>query len=93
MEPVCTLCVCRISRQEIPRAKAPCHKRAYCFIHYYLYERGIDVQFLKRFYQDEGGDMAEKAVVMAAIIIGAYATWRLLGNRISGLISQVAGAI
>ena len=39
------------------------------------------------------GDMAEKAVVMAAIIIGAYATWRLLGNRISRLASQVAGAI
>ena len=51
------------------------------------------MQFLKRFYQDEGGDMAEKAVVMAAIIIGAYATWRLLGNRISGLVNQVAGAI
>ena len=51
------------------------------------------MQFLKRFYKDEGGDMAEKAVVMAAIIIGAYATWRLLGNCISGLISQVAGAI
>ena len=49
--------------------------------------------FLKRFYQDERGDMAEKAVVMAAIIIGAYATWRLLGTRISALVSQVVSAI
>jgi hypothetical protein len=37
--------------------------------------------------------MAAKAVAMAAIPIGAYATWRLLGNRISGLVSQVGGAI
>ena len=51
------------------------------------------MQFLKRFYRDERGDMAEKAVVMAAIIIGAYATWRLLGSRISALVSQVSGAI
>ena len=79
MKPVCTLCVC--------------WNPAHCAIQHFLHERGIDMQFLKRFYQDEGGDMAEKAVVMAAIIIGAYATWRLLGNRISGLVSQVAGAI
>lgn len=51
------------------------------------------MEFLKGFYQDEHGDMAEKAVVMAAIIIGAYATWRLLGTRISSLVSQVASAI
>jgi hypothetical protein len=51
------------------------------------------MRFLRKLYLDERGDMAEKAVVMAAIIIGAYATWRLLGNRISGLVSQVAGAI
>jgi hypothetical protein len=51
------------------------------------------MEFLKRFYRDERGDMAEKAVVMAAIIIGAYAVWQLLGNRIAGLVSEVAGAI
>ena len=34
------------------------------------------MEFLRRFAQDERGDMAEKAVVMAAIIIGAYAAWR-----------------
>ena len=62
-------------------------------VQHFFHERGIDMRFLKRFYQDEGGDMAEKAVVMAAIIIGAYATWRLLGSRISSLVSQVTGAI
>jgi hypothetical protein len=51
------------------------------------------MEFLKRFCRDERGDMAEKAVVMAAIIIGAYAVWQLLGNRIAGLVSEVAGAI
>ena len=51
------------------------------------------MEFLKRFYRDERGDMAEKAVVMAAIIIGAYAVWQLLGNRIAGLVSEVAGAV
>ena len=35
-----------------------------------------------RFCRDGRGDMAEKAVVMAAIIIGAYAVWQLLGNRL-----------
>ena len=49
--------------------------------------------FFTRFYQDEQGDMAEKAVVMAAIIIGAFAVWRLLGQQIAALVSQVAGAI
>ena len=51
------------------------------------------MDFLKQFYNDERGDMAEKAVVMAAIIIGAYAVWQLLGNRIAGLVSEVAGAV
>ena len=50
-------------------------------------------EFLKRFCRAEHGDMAEKAVVVAAIIIGAYAVWQLLGNRIAGLASEVAGAI
>ena len=51
------------------------------------------MKFLKRFPQDEGGDMAEKAVVMAAIIIGAFAVWQLLGARIASLVGEVAAAI
>ncbi len=51
------------------------------------------MEFLKRFYRDESGDMAEKAVIMAAIIIGAYAAWRALGSRITALVTQVSGAL
>ena len=51
------------------------------------------MQFLTRFYQDEGGDMAEKAVVMAAIIIGAYMAWRALRQRIVALVQRVSGAV
>jgi len=47
------------------------------------------MEFLKRFAKDERGDMAEKAVVMAAIIIGAYAAWRVLGGRIASLVGRV----
>jgi len=46
------------------------------------------MEFLKRFAKDERGDMAEK-VVMAAIIIGAYAAWRVLGGRIASLVGRV----
>lgn len=48
---------------------------------------------IERFFADENGDMAEKAVVMAAIIIGAYVLWRGLGARIGTLVSDVTGAI
>ena len=45
----------------------------------------------QEFLHDESGDMAEKAVIMAAIIIAAYTAFRLLGNNISSLVNNVAG--
>lgn len=51
------------------------------------------MEFLRRFARDERGDMAEKAVVMAAIIIGAYAAWRVLGTRITALVGRVGSSL
>ena len=51
------------------------------------------MDLIKRFVRDENGDMAEKAVVMAAIIIGAYVVWRALGNQIASVVSSVIGSM
>ena len=45
------------------------------------------------FLVDTRGDMAEKAVVMALIIVVAYAAFRLLGGNISDLVSRIAGLV
>ena len=45
------------------------------------------------FVTDKKGDMAEKAVVMALVLLAAYAAFRLLGGNISDLVSAVAGKI
>ena len=42
---------------------------------------------------DRRGDMAEKAVVMALIILVAYAAFRLLGGNISDLVTRIANLV
>jgi len=43
-----------------------------------------------RFLKGTRGQIAEKAVVMFAIIVAAYAAYRLLGNRIAQVVRTVA---
>jgi len=45
------------------------------------------------FIQDERGDMAEKAVVWAVIILAAVGAFILLGERIAEAVRNVAGNI
>ena len=45
------------------------------------------------FLRDEKGDMAEKAVVWALIILVAVGAFALLGGRIADAVTNVAGAI
>jgi hypothetical protein len=40
---------------------------------------------------DTRGDMAEKAVVMAAIIVIAYSAYTFLGGQIKFLVNMVGG--
>ena len=47
---------------------------------------------IKAFLADDRGDMAEKGVVLAVIILAALAMWQALGAKISGWVSRVAGA-
>jgi Flp pilus assembly pilin Flp len=47
---------------------------------------------LTRFIRDDGGDMAEKGVVLAVIVLAALFAWQLLGGRIAAWVSSVAGA-
>lgn len=42
---------------------------------------------------DRRGDMAEKAIVMALIILVAYAAFRLLGGNISDLVTRIADLV
>lgn len=46
----------------------------------------------KAFIHDEQGDMAEKGVVLAVIILAALAMWQLLGSKIASWVSRVAGS-
>jgi len=48
---------------------------------------------LFRIFVDRRGDMAEKAIVMALIIIVAYAAFRLLGGNISDLVTRIANLV
>ena len=48
---------------------------------------------LYMFLTDRRGDMAEKALVMALIIIVAYGAFRLLGGNISDLVQRIANLI
>ncbi len=43
--------------------------------------------------EDTRGDMAEKAVVMFAIIIAAAMAYQTLGGAIAGVVYGVAGSI
>jgi hypothetical protein len=45
------------------------------------------------FLMDRRGDMAEKAVVMALVLLAAYAAFRLLGGNISDLVNAIANKI
>jgi hypothetical protein len=54
--------------------------------------KGVQHQ-LYRFFVDIRGDMAEKAIVMALIIIVAYAAFRLLGGNISDLVTRIANLV
>lgn len=51
-----------------------------------------EAQHLLGFIRDDRGDMAEKAVMMAAIIVIAILLWRLLGVQIANTLQQVVGA-
>lgn len=42
---------------------------------------------------DRRGDMAEKAVVMALVLLAAYAAFRLLGGNIADLVNTIANKI
>ena len=48
---------------------------------------------LSTWVQDQRGDMAEKAVVMFAIIIAAATAYQFLGSAIAGVVNSVAGSI
>jgi hypothetical protein len=48
---------------------------------------------LYSFLTDSRGDMAEKAIVMALIILVAYAAFRLLGGNISDLVTRIANLV
>ena len=54
--------------------------------------KGVQHQ-LYRIFMDRRGDMAEKAIVMALIIIVAYAAFRLLGGNISELVTRIANLV
>ncbi|MBN1887896.1 MAG: hypothetical protein JW850_07885 [Thermoflexales bacterium] len=46
----------------------------------------------EQFIHDERGDMAEKGVVLAVIILAALAMWQALGSRIATWVSRVTNA-
>lgn len=48
---------------------------------------------LREFLNDETGDMAQTAVIMAAIIIVGYGAFRILGVNIAALVNRVSSAI
>jgi len=48
---------------------------------------------LKLFLLDNQGDMAEKAVVMVAIIIVSLVAWQFLGGKIARLVNKVGGSL
>jgi Flp pilus assembly pilin Flp len=52
----------------------------------------LNKKTMTRFIHDDGGDMAEKGVVLAVIVLAALFAWQLLGNRIAAWVSSVAGA-
>ena len=45
------------------------------------------------FLTDDRGDMAEKAAVLAAILLVAFLAVRLLGDQIAALVTKVASAL
>jgi hypothetical protein len=45
------------------------------------------------FLTDDRGDMAEKAAVLAAILLVAFLAFRLLGDQIAALVTKVASAL
>ncbi len=47
---------------------------------------------VQAFIRDERGDMAEKGVVLAVIILAALAMWQLLGTKIASWVSRVANS-
>jgi len=47
---------------------------------------------IEAFITDDRGDMAEKGVVLAVIILACLAMWQALGTKISSWVSRVAGA-
>lgn len=51
------------------------------------------VEKARCFIRDERGDMAEKAVVWAVIILAAVGAFILLGDRIAEAVRNVAGNI
>jgi hypothetical protein len=45
------------------------------------------------FLTDDKGDMAEKAAVLAAILLVAFFAFKLLGDQIVALVTKVASAL
>jgi hypothetical protein len=48
---------------------------------------------VQSFLMDDRGDMAEKAAVLAAILLVAFLAFRLLGDQIAALVTKVASAL
>jgi hypothetical protein len=48
---------------------------------------------VQSFLSDDRGDMAEKAAVLAAILLVAFLAFRLLGDQIAALVTKVASAL
>jgi hypothetical protein len=48
---------------------------------------------IRSFLTDERGDMAEKAAVLAAILLVAFLAFRLLGDQIASLVTKVASVL
>jgi hypothetical protein len=48
---------------------------------------------IQSFLEDDRGDMAEKAAVLAAVLLVAFLAFRLLGDQIATLVTKVASAL
>jgi Flp pilus assembly pilin Flp len=51
-----------------------------------------EINTVHDFIQDERGDMAEKGVVLAVIILACLAMWQTLGAKIGSWVDQVSNA-
>jgi Flp pilus assembly pilin Flp len=48
---------------------------------------------LRDFLFDESGDMVERGLIMAAIVVAAVAIWISIGSKLAGKLGQVDAVI